>query len=82
MTNMPEAKLAREAELPYATLALATDYDCWHESEDDVTVDAVVADAEAERAPRASRRSCALAASAARPARRAPRHGAARARAS
>ena len=32
MTNMPEAKLAREAELCYATLALATDYDVWHES--------------------------------------------------
>ena len=41
MTAMPEAKLAREAELPYATLALATDYDCWHES-GDVNVDAVV----------------------------------------
>ena len=37
MTAMPEAKLAREAELPYALLALATDYDCWHESEEDVT---------------------------------------------
>jgi 5'-methylthioadenosine phosphorylase len=43
MTAMPEAKLAREAELPYATLALATDYDCWHESEADVTVEAVIA---------------------------------------
>jgi 5'-methylthioadenosine phosphorylase len=43
MTAMPEAKLAREAELPYATLALATDYDCWHESAEDVSVDAVVA---------------------------------------
>lgn len=42
MTAMPEAKLAREAELCYATLALATDYDCWHESEEDVTVDAVL----------------------------------------
>ena len=42
MTAMPEAKLAREAELCYATLALATDYDCWHESEADVSVDAVV----------------------------------------
>lgn len=42
MTNMPEAKLAREAELPFATLALSTDYDCWHQSEEDVTVDAVV----------------------------------------
>jgi 5'-methylthioadenosine phosphorylase len=43
MTAMPEAKLAREAELPYATLALATDYDCWHESEEAVSVEAVVA---------------------------------------
>jgi 5'-methylthioadenosine phosphorylase len=43
MTGMPEAKLAREAELPYALLALATDYDCWHEAEEDVTVDAVLA---------------------------------------
>jgi 5'-methylthioadenosine phosphorylase len=43
MTAMPEAKLAREAELPFATLALATDYDCWHESEEDVTVEAVLA---------------------------------------
>ena len=43
MTNMPEAKLAREAELPYATLALSTDYDCWHSSEEAVTVDMVVA---------------------------------------
>lgn len=43
MTNMPEAKLAREAELCYATLALATDYDCWHESEEDVTVGAILA---------------------------------------
>jgi 5'-methylthioadenosine phosphorylase len=43
MTAMPEAKLAREAELPYATLALATDYDCWHEAEEDVSVEAVVA---------------------------------------
>ena len=38
MTNMPEAKLAREAELPYATLAMVTDYDCWHEEEDNVSV--------------------------------------------
>jgi 5'-methylthioadenosine phosphorylase len=43
MTNMPEAKLAREAELPYATLALSTDYDCWHESAEPVTVEMVVA---------------------------------------
>jgi len=43
MTNLPEARLAREAELCYTTVALATDYDCWHESEGDVTVDAVLA---------------------------------------
>ena len=43
MTNLPEAKLAREAEICYATLALSTDYDCWHETEEDVTVEAVVA---------------------------------------
>ena len=43
MTNLPEARLAREAELPYATLAMATDYDCWHEDHDAVTVEAVVA---------------------------------------
>lgn len=43
MTAMPEAKLAREAELPFALLALATDYDCWHAGEEDVSVDAVVA---------------------------------------
>lgn len=42
MTNMPEAKLAREAELCYATVAMVTDYDCWHPSHDDVTVDAIV----------------------------------------
>ena len=38
MTNMPEAKLAREAELPYATLAMVTDYDCWREEEEAVSV--------------------------------------------
>jgi len=43
MTNIPEAKLAREAELCFATLALVTDYDCWHEAEEDVSVDAVLA---------------------------------------
>jgi 5'-methylthioadenosine phosphorylase len=42
MTNMPEAKLAREAEICYATVAMVTDYDCWHEEHDAVTVDAVV----------------------------------------
>lgn len=43
MTNLQEAKLAREAELCYATIAMATDYDCWHAGHDDVTVEAVVA---------------------------------------
>jgi 5'-methylthioadenosine phosphorylase len=42
MTNLPEAKLAREAELCYATLALVTDYDCWKVDEAPVSVDAVV----------------------------------------
>lgn len=43
MTALPEAKLAREAEISYATLALSTDYDCWHEGEEEVSVEAVVA---------------------------------------
>jgi len=42
MTNMPEAKLAREAEICYATVAMVTDFDCWHEDHDAVTVDAVI----------------------------------------
>jgi len=42
MTNMPEAKLAREAEINYATLAMVTDYDCWHPHHDDVDVSSVV----------------------------------------
>ncbi|HQT77560.1 MAG: methylthioadenosine phosphorylase [Rhodospirillales bacterium 20-64-7] len=42
MTNMPEAKLAREAEICYATVAMVTDYDCWHPEHDHVTVEAVV----------------------------------------
>ncbi|MYC30785.1 MAG: S-methyl-5'-thioadenosine phosphorylase [Chloroflexi bacterium] len=42
MTALPEAKLAREAEMCYATMAWITDYDCWHESEEDVTVEIVV----------------------------------------
>src|ERR687886_3106652 len=42
MTNLQEAKLAREAEICYATLALVTDYDCWHEGHDAVTVETVV----------------------------------------
>jgi 5'-methylthioadenosine phosphorylase len=43
MTNLQEAKLAREAEICYATMALVTDYDVWHETEEDVTVEAVIA---------------------------------------
>jgi 5'-methylthioadenosine phosphorylase len=42
MTNLQEAKLAREAEICYATLALVTDYDCWHEGHDAVTIETVV----------------------------------------
>ncbi len=42
MTNMPEAKLAREAEIDYASVAMVTDYDCWHEDHDAVTVDQVI----------------------------------------
>jgi len=42
MTNLPEAKLAREAEIAYATLALVTDYDCWHPEHDNVNVDMVI----------------------------------------
>ncbi|MEA2326031.1 MAG: 5-methylthioadenosine phosphorylase [Thermoanaerobaculia bacterium] len=43
MTNLQEAKLAREAEICYATMALVTDYDCWHDAHDDVTVETVLA---------------------------------------
>ncbi|TLM64278.1 MAG: S-methyl-5'-thioadenosine phosphorylase [Deltaproteobacteria bacterium] len=42
MTNIPEARLAREAEICYATVALATDYDCWHEGHDDVAIDSIL----------------------------------------
>lgn len=42
MTNMPEAKLAREAEMCYATVAMVTDYDCWHPDHDHVSVDAII----------------------------------------
>lgn len=42
MTNMPEAKLAREAEIPYASVAMVTDYDCWHERHEDVEVSMVI----------------------------------------
>ncbi len=52
MTNMPEAKLAREAELCYATVAMVTDFDCWHPDHDHVTVEQIIAvlTANAERA--------------------------------
>ena len=43
MTNLPEAKLAREAEIAYATLALVTDYDCWHDDYESVSVEMVIA---------------------------------------
>jgi 5'-methylthioadenosine phosphorylase len=43
MTNLQEAKLAREAEICYSTVALVTDYDCWHPDHDQVTVDMIVA---------------------------------------
>src|SRR5438034_3829317 len=42
MTNMPEAKLAREAEICYATVAMVTDYDCWHPDHDAVTVQDII----------------------------------------
>ncbi len=42
MTNLQEAKLAREAEICYSTLALSADYDCWHEGEEDVTAEIVL----------------------------------------
>ena len=42
MTNMPEAKLAREAEISYATIAMVTDYDCWHEEHGHVDVQSVL----------------------------------------
>jgi 5'-methylthioadenosine phosphorylase len=43
MTNLPEAKLAREAELCYASIAMVTDFDCWHPDHDSVTVSAIIA---------------------------------------
>jgi len=42
MTNLPEAKLAREAEICYATIAFATDYDCWHQEAGDVSIGEVL----------------------------------------
>ena len=50
MTNLQEAKLAREAEICYATIALVTDYDCWHPDHDQVTVEMIIAQPDAERA--------------------------------
>ncbi|MFT6144104.1 MAG: 5'-methylthioadenosine phosphorylase [Myxococcota bacterium] len=43
MTNLPEARLAREAEMSYVTVALPTDYDCWHDGHDDVSVEQIIA---------------------------------------
>ena len=57
MTNLQEAKLAREAEICYATLALVTDYDCWHPDHDSVTVDMIDRQPDAEREDRAAGRS-------------------------
>jgi 5'-methylthioadenosine phosphorylase len=47
MTNMPEAKLAREAQMAYATLAMVTDYDCWHPREENVTAELAIANLQA-----------------------------------
>ena len=55
MTNLQEAKLAREAELCYATVAMVTDYDCWHPGHDEVTVDQIISGAEQERRERLQR---------------------------
>jgi 5'-methylthioadenosine phosphorylase len=54
MTNLPEARLAREAEICYATLAMVTDYDCWHETEEDVSVSGVLENLKANAAHAAS----------------------------
>ena len=54
MTNLQEAKLAREAEICYTTIALVTDYDCWHPDHDAVTVDMIIANLVAEREDRAA----------------------------
>ena len=62
MTNLTEAKLAREAELCYATLALVTDYDCWHDEEEDVTVEALLAHLRANADLAAHALRCAVAA--------------------
>ena len=56
MTNLQEAKLAREAELCFATLALATDYDCWRTGHDDVAIEDILRRARGQRGPRAADR--------------------------
>ena len=61
MTNLQEAKLAREAEICFGTLALATDYDCWNESAGDVEIEhvlAVLQEQRCELAQRTIRRGC------------------------
>ena len=55
MTNLTEARLAREAELCYVTVAMVTDYDCWHEEHDHVSVDQIVARTAEERRARLQR---------------------------
>ena len=55
MTNLTEAKLAREAELCYVTVAMVTDYDCWHPEHDHVTVEQIIARADEERGERRQR---------------------------
>ena len=61
MTNMPEAKLAREAEICYATVAMVTDFDCWHPDHDAVTVQDIIAvlSANADKAKRLGGAACA-----------------------
>ena len=54
MTNLQEAKLAREAEICYVTIALVTDYDCWHPDHDSVTVEMIIPNLTAEREDRAA----------------------------
>ena len=54
MTNMPEAKLAREAEICYATVAMVTDFDCWHPGHDAVTVQDIIKVLTGERRARAT----------------------------
>ena len=72
MTNLQEAKLAREAEICYATMAMVTDYDVWYEGEEDVTLEQVLAnvrpqrrDCAGDRAPRGAARSTSSATAAA-----------------